>query len=128
MAHGTVPVIAREALADRGNLPLVCHAECKRSTSVWFIGLLVYSFVVRGSWWMDHGTEPVIARGPKQSFIRMSCQLVSFGQALYDPSRHHIPLALVHIAGAHTHRDTLPHPAMHAHRLDPRGCLGGDLP
>ena len=89
----------------------------------WFTGLFV-----RGSWWMDHGTEPVIARRPKQSFIRMSCQLVSFDQALHDPSRHHIPLALVHIAGAHTHRDTLPHPAMHAHRMDPRSCLGGDLP
>ena len=52
MDHGTEPVIAREALADRGNLPLVCHAECKRSTSVWFIGLLVYLFVVHGGWIM----------------------------------------------------------------------------
>ena len=116
MDHGTEPVIAWEVLTDRSNLPLVCHAEWSEAS---LCRLLVYLFI---------GTELVIARGPKQSFIRMSCQLVSFDQALHDPSRHHIPLALVHIAGAHTHRDTLPHPAMHAHRMDSRGCLGGDLP
>ena len=95
----------------------------------WFTGLLVRGgwFIVHGSWYSTRHCEGAVNR-PKQSFIRMSCQLVSFDQALHDPSRHHIPLALVHIAGAHTHRDTLPHPAMHAHRLDPRGCLGGDLP